>query len=92
MVVKKVIMNHWKLLYQHSDIAAIHEYSKKQSDSIKKLRKVSRNTISSALRTGRMNENTFEVISSFYAERDSKVSKTELAARKAQDLALADQN
>lgn len=61
MLIKTKITNGWKLIKEHNDIEMIH----KQSN-------ISRTTISSALRTGRMNEGTFEAINKFYNEKKAK--------------------
>lgn len=82
MIINNKVQNGWKILKEHGDVEKIFQFSK---DSKNKLKTVSRITIGAALRSGRMNENTFEVISRFYNEKKKKQellvskSKTSLA-------------
>ena len=69
MVINKKNHNGWKILKEHGDVEEIHQFSK---DTKNKLKEVSRITIGAALRSGRMNESTFEVISKFYNKKKKK--------------------
>lgn len=74
MVINKKTYNGWKILKEHGDVEEIHQFSK---DPKNKLKEVSRITIGAALRSGRMNESTFEVISKFYNKKKKKQDKIE---------------
>ncbi len=62
MIVHGKIRRSWKILQEHGDIEKIVEFSQTPEDP----EGVTRLTISTALRTGRMSEKTFEVIQKFY--------------------------
>ena len=61
----------WKFLEEHGDIKKICEGSK----TINKPNGISRVTISNALRTGRMNDETFTVIQNFYKTKKEEQLK-----------------
>lgn len=69
MIISKKVQNGWKILKEYGDVEKIVQFSK---DSNNNVRPVSRVTAGAALRTGRMNENTFEVISKFYNDKKKK--------------------
>lgn len=80
MLVNKKVSNTWKILKEHGDVAEIAKLSEELSENKdSNIKKVSRITISAALRTNRMNENTFEVIRKFYEE---KKKRQDLAQKK----------
>ena len=90
MIINNKVQNGWKILKEQGDIEKIsklsEELSEKKNSAIKK---VSRITIGAGLRTGRMNENTFAVISEYYNEKKKKqellVSKSKTALEVVED-------
>lgn len=73
MIINNRVQNGWKILKEQGDIEKIvklsEELSTKKNSTIKK---VSRITIGAGLRSGRMNENTFAVISEYYNDKKKK--------------------
>lgn len=84
MIINNRVQNGWKILKEQGDIEKMvklsEELSAKKNSTIKK---VSRITIGAGLRSGRMNENTFAVISEYYNDKKKKqdilVSKSKTA-------------
>jgi len=66
MIINIKVHNGWKVLKEHGDVEKIHLFSKDPENCVTE---VSRVTIGAALRSGRMNESTFEVISKFYNKK-----------------------
>ena len=91
MIINKKTTNGWKLLSEHGDIEKMVELSEELSkDSTSGIKKVSRITLGSGLRSGRMNENTFGVISRFY--NDKKERQTKLVSKSKTVLVEEDGN
>lgn len=68
MLISSKIRSSWKTLLDHGDIEKIKESSKNGKCPCG----ISRVTISSALRTGRMSETTFEAIQKYFREKAEK--------------------
>lgn len=64
------IMNQWKLEREHGDVEAIQQQTKEDGKD-----GISRVTISNALQTGNMSEETYEAIKLFYSEKRKKKQK-----------------
>ena len=90
MIISNKVQNGWKILREQGDIEKMvklsEEMASKKNSTVKK---VSRVTLGAGLRTGRMNENTFTVVSEYYnikkKNQDLLVSKSKTALVVAED-------